>query len=209
MADATFTPLTNWDGAEEGAEISPDGKFVAFLSDHEGEFDVWLTQLGSGIFSNLTQAVPPLAASGSIVRKLGFSGDGSEIWFNPGDRQPLLLMPLTGGATARLPGKRANTPAWSADGRRLAFFTNRSRVTIRWSLPIKTAPTRPRSPCRDPESAAKLRRVAQQQPGVVTRRPVDLLRQRARAAERDERGHLAGSTIRRSTGATRRTSMRP
>jgi Tol biopolymer transport system component len=122
LANATFTPLTNWEGAEEGAEISPDGKFVAFLSDHEGEFDIWLTQLGSGSFSNLTPSVPPLAASGSIVRKLGFSGDGSEIWFNPGDRNPLLVMPLTGGATRVFLQPGANTPAWSADGRRLVFF---------------------------------------------------------------------------------------
>ena len=33
FADARFTLLVNWEGAEEGAEISPDGEFVAFLAD--------------------------------------------------------------------------------------------------------------------------------------------------------------------------------
>jgi Tol biopolymer transport system component len=122
LTNAVFTPLTNWEGAEEGAEISPDGKFVAFLSDNEGEFDIWLTQLGSGFFSNLTRSVPPLAASGSIVRKLGFSGDGSQIWFNPGDRKPLLLMPLTGGASRVFLPPGANTPAWSPDDSQVVFF---------------------------------------------------------------------------------------
>src|SRR6185436_18638527 len=35
LAGAKFTPITNFEGAEEGAEISPDGKLVAFLSDHD------------------------------------------------------------------------------------------------------------------------------------------------------------------------------
>ena len=122
LANARFLPLTNWEGAEEAAEISPDGKFVAFLADHAGEFDVWLTQVGSGNFSNLTADAPPLAASGSIVRKLGFSGNGSQIWFNPGDRKPLLLMPLTGGPSRAFLPANANTPAWSHDGNRLVYF---------------------------------------------------------------------------------------
>ncbi len=85
FANATFTLLANWEGTEEGAEISPDGEFVAFLSDRAGEFDIWQTRVGTGVFTNLTEHVPPLASSGFVVRKLGFSGDGKDIWFNPGD----------------------------------------------------------------------------------------------------------------------------
>jgi Tol biopolymer transport system component len=122
LAAARFTLLTNWDGAEEGADISPDGKFIAFLADRTGEFDIWLTQVGTGRFSNLTADFPPLAPSGVIVRKLGFSGDGADIWFNPADRKPLLLMPMTGGTPrAFLPGD-TNTPKWSPDGAHLVYF---------------------------------------------------------------------------------------
>ena len=122
LANATFTLLTNWEGSEEGAVISPDGQLVAFLSDHDGEFDIWLNQLGTGRSTNLTREFPPLAASGVIVRKLGFSGDGTEIWFNPEARRPLLLLPVTGGTPRAFLGEGANTPAWSPDGARLAYF---------------------------------------------------------------------------------------
>ncbi len=35
FAEARFTRLTDWPGSEGGAEISPDGKFVAFMADRE------------------------------------------------------------------------------------------------------------------------------------------------------------------------------
>ena len=121
LANGVFSRFTDWDGTEEGAEISPDGKFVAFLSDRLGEFDVWLSQVGSGHFAPLTRDIPPLAPSGSIVRKLGFSGDGADIWFNPGDGKSLLLMPMTGGTPHAFLREGANTPAWSADGTHVAY----------------------------------------------------------------------------------------
>jgi Tol biopolymer transport system component len=116
LVNATFTLLTNWEGTEEGAEISPDGKFVAFLSDRAGEYDIWLSQLGTGYFTNLTSDFPPLAAAGFVVRKLGFSDDGSEIWFNPGDGQKLMIMPAMGGTPRPFLREGANTPAFAPDG---------------------------------------------------------------------------------------------
>ena len=124
-----FTRLTDWEGTEEGAEISPDGKFVAFLADRDGEFDIWLSQVGTGVFSNLTANMPPLSSSGFIVRKLGFSGDGAEIWFNSRATRSRrkMLMPLTGGTPRPFLREGTNTPAWSADGTRLVYFDNQRR----------------------------------------------------------------------------------
>ena len=58
LANATFTRFTNWEGTEEGAEISPDGKFVAFLADRDGEFDLWLSQVGTGRLSQSHAGLP-------------------------------------------------------------------------------------------------------------------------------------------------------
>ena len=55
LANATFTRLTDWPGIEQAAEISPDGRWVSFLADHDGHMDAWLTQIGSGSYRNLTR----------------------------------------------------------------------------------------------------------------------------------------------------------
>ncbi len=56
------------------------------------------------------------------MRKLGFSADGAQIWFNAEARKPLLLMPLTGGPTRPFLREGTNTPAWSPDGQRVVYF---------------------------------------------------------------------------------------
>ena len=76
LANATFSRVTNWEGTEEHAEISPDGRFVAFLADRPGQFDVWVSQLGTGNFDNLTLDIPPMVTPGNLLRSLGFSATG-------------------------------------------------------------------------------------------------------------------------------------
>ncbi len=81
LEKAHFARVTDFVSAE--AAISPDGKFVAFISDHDGPFDVWLTQVGSERSVNLTQGkAGPLPGP---LRSVGFSGDSSEIWIGGGD----------------------------------------------------------------------------------------------------------------------------
>ena len=46
IANARFIRLTDFEGTEEAAAISRDGKFVAFLADRDGPLDVWATQPG-------------------------------------------------------------------------------------------------------------------------------------------------------------------
>ena len=126
LANAQFMRLTDWEGSEGGAEISPDGRFVAFVADKDGQFDIWLSQVGTGYFRNLTENVPPLQPAGHTFRKFGFSGDGAEIWFSPetGPSMAQMIMPLMGGTPRAFLDRGATAPSWSPDGSRLTYFKN-------------------------------------------------------------------------------------
>ena len=118
LEKAHFTRVTDFESVE--AAISPDGRFVAFISDHDGPFDVWLSQVGTGRLINLTQGkAGPLPGP---LRSVGFSGDGSEIWVGGGDvGMRLRLMPLTGGTPRNFLGEEAANLAWSPDGDRIVY----------------------------------------------------------------------------------------
>ena len=120
LEKAHFTRVTDFKSVE--AAISPDGRFVAFISDHDGPFDVWLTQVGTGRLINLTQGkAGPLPGP---LRSVGFSGDGSEIWIGGGDvDMRLRLMLLTGGTPRNFLGEQAVNLAWSPDGEQIVYHT--------------------------------------------------------------------------------------
>lgn len=120
LEKAHFARVTDLESVE--AAISPDGKFVAFVSDHDGPFDIWLTQVGTGRVTNLTQGkAGPLPGP---LRSVGFSGDGSEIWIGGGDvDMRLRLVPLTGGTPRNFLGEETVNLAWSPDGERIVYHT--------------------------------------------------------------------------------------
>ena len=127
IASARFTRLTDFDGVERDAAISPDGRFVAFLSNRSGPLDIWVTQVGTGSAVNFTQG--KTGNLDNLVHALGFSGDGSEIWFHDADvTSPLRVVPLMGGAPrVFLDSSPVKTPpysiAWSPDASRLVYHT--------------------------------------------------------------------------------------
>ena len=124
LANATLTPLTDSPGTEGDAAISREGKFVAFLSDQDGPFDVWVGQIGAGDFKNLTKGQVPDMRNPE-VRSLGFSPDGSHIFFWVRDKNQVTTqwtVPTMGG-TLRLHLKGPEL-AWSPDGTRMVYHTN-------------------------------------------------------------------------------------
>jgi Tol biopolymer transport system component len=129
LADARFQAVTDWDGVEQAAAVSRDGHFVAFLSDRDGAMDVWVTQVGSGQFHNLTHGSHP-GLENPLIRDLGFSPDGSLVtfWFRKqdgpsGNDISIWGVPTLGGEPSPYIDGAAEFD-WSRDGSRLVFHTS-------------------------------------------------------------------------------------
>src|SRR6266542_2336760 len=129
VAGARFLQLTNFGGSEQAAALSRDGRFVAFLSNRDGRMDVWVTQVGTGQFYNLTQnAVSELV--NPSVRTLGFSPDGALVtfWTRTGtaasnqSKINIWSAPVLGGPSRPYLEGVAEFD-WSGDGTRLAYNT--------------------------------------------------------------------------------------
>jgi serine/threonine protein kinase/Tol biopolymer transport system component len=117
---AHFARVTDFESVE--AAISPDGRFAAFLSDHDGPFDVWLTQVGTGHEINLTHGT--VGQLPTPLRSVRFSSDGSEIAIGGADMGTRLqLMPLIGGAPRNFLAENAADVGWSPDGAHIAYHT--------------------------------------------------------------------------------------
>jgi Tol biopolymer transport system component len=113
---------------EQAAAVSRDGHFVAFLSDRDGQMDVWVTQVGSGQFHNLTRGSAPELVNPS-VRTLGFSPDSSFVTFwvrkqdgSSGGDISIWAVPTLGGQPRPYLEGVAEFD-WSRDGSRLAYHT--------------------------------------------------------------------------------------
>jgi Tol biopolymer transport system component len=120
LRHAQFSRVTDWDGEEGGADISPDGRFVVFIGDRGGPLQLWQTQVGTNRFVNLTPGDRAITPASNLQRSFGFSGDGAEIWYGPNAARKTFV-PLNGGATRPFLPEFTTSAAWSPDGRRLAF----------------------------------------------------------------------------------------
>jgi Tol biopolymer transport system component len=157
IADARFQTVTDFDGLEQAAAVSRDGHLVAFLSDRDGQMGVWVTQVGSGEFHNLTH-LSALELVNPSVRTLGFSPDGSLVTFwarkrdNEGGEISVWAVPTLGGQPRPYLEGAAELD-WSHDGSQLAYHTpgpgdplfvsdgSRPSVVKPEARPIFTAPS--------------------------------------------------------------------
>lgn len=129
LANGQFQRLTEFEGTEHSAAISRDGKRVAFLSSHEGQVGVWVTQIGSGRFVNLTGNRVPEQLINREIRVLEFSPDGALVcfWVGKSDtssKRPISIwaVPTLGGAASPYLDSVAEL-AWSPDGRRIVYHS--------------------------------------------------------------------------------------
>ena len=114
---ATFTQITSQSGLEWFPSLSPDGKWVVYGGDADGNRDIFLQSTTGQTPINLT------AESTDDDDQPAFSPDGERIAFRSSrDGGGIFVMGRTGEAVRRLT-RRGFKPTWSPEGRELAFTT--------------------------------------------------------------------------------------
>jgi Tol biopolymer transport system component len=126
LAGARFTRLTDWEGSELDAAVSRDGNFVTFVSDRDGPFDLWMTQVGGGEFLNLSRGRFKLVYLEEL-RTVGFADDDSHVWARVDAASPahpnavaVWLVPTLGGNPRPFLAGVAEV-AWSPDRSRTVY----------------------------------------------------------------------------------------
>ena len=114
-AQRNLTRLTFDEGLQTDPTFSPDGRFVAYASDRNGNFDIWVQPLSGGDSIQVTK-------SPAHDTEPTWSPDGSTIAFrSERDGGGIYLVSAFGGPE-RLLVKRGDHPSWSAAGSEVRFF---------------------------------------------------------------------------------------
>jgi Tol biopolymer transport system component len=122
-AGLEFTRVTG-SGDVNQVDISPDGKYVAYVRETAGKQSLWLKQLA-------TDSDVQIATLGQdYCSGLAFSPDGSYVYFvrvkRMTDIGDLYQVPSLGGSPRKMLAGISGPPAFSPDGQRVAF--------VRWTV---------------------------------------------------------------------------
>ena len=119
-ADVVAARLTTYTGSQRSATLAPDGQSFVFVSDHDGQPDIWLRQVSGG---------EPVRLTNDLAEELdlAFSPDGENIYFSrtDGGEQAVWRIGRLGGQIQKVVSG-AHSPAPSPDGRNLAYMVPES-----------------------------------------------------------------------------------
>lgn len=125
FAQMSITPVSS-SGEVHSATISPDGKWLAYVSDEKGEHGIFVRQLGTGS----TALVVP--GSEGEVPGITFSPDGNYLYYTK--RPPavglstLYQVPSIGGAPRQIVVDVDSPVSFSPDGKRMVFVRNATQT---------------------------------------------------------------------------------
>lgn len=111
-----FRAVTNSVGVQAQPSISPDGRSVAFVSDRDGRYNIYVGLLSGG---NLVQ----VTNDANLKARPAWSPDGTTLAYarlNASGIWDVWEVPALGGTSRRVIAD-AKDPAWSPDGTKLAY----------------------------------------------------------------------------------------
>ncbi len=111
-----FSAVTSFAGVQAQPALSPDGRSVAFVSNRDGHFNIYVGLVRGGELVQLTHGA-------SLKSRPSWSPDGSTIAYaqiNDSGSVDVWEVPALGGS-ARKVLLDANDPTWTPDGRSLVY----------------------------------------------------------------------------------------
>jgi len=111
-----FMAVTNFSGVQAQPALSPDGRSVAFVSNRDGHYNVYVALAGGGSLVQVTH-------DASLKSRPMWSPDGAALAYaqlNDSGLWDIWEVPALGGTPRRVI-LNATDPAWSPDGHSLAY----------------------------------------------------------------------------------------
>jgi tricorn protease len=121
--------LTNGPGRKSKPRFSPDGKWIAFTGQYNGNLDIYVMPASGGEPRQLTYGPGPDTVE-------GWTPDGKEVLFRSSREsssfrhERLFTVPVTGGHPRALPLPSGYQAVYSADGLRLAYTPLPREITF-------------------------------------------------------------------------------
>lgn len=130
------TVITSGKERNEGAQPSPDGRKIAFMSDRAGSLEIWTMNRDGSSAEKLTD----LGSCGSPR----WSPDSNWIAFDAArDGRPAIFIVAASGGPARevvVDGSENMVPSWSNDGKWIYFSSTRDGEPQIWKVAIDGGP---------------------------------------------------------------------